>query len=291
MSTRTSSLAYTNVSNASYSAWVNEIYNSLIAFGWVQTSDTGQTTFGGTLTAPAGINTYPDWGIFRMADSLQATCAVFIRIDFGEAATTDGPAIKFQACIGGTNGSGTLTGNVTTQLAGSNTTANATLRNCRTAGTTSSFRMQFFSNSLTNAGWTIAIERDLDTSGVEVSTGVNILTGIATGNFFTKTAQFLSTTGETGAVETLWYALISSQTSQSGGGVVGVGGVRNTLGVFRNPMKGMLVTARGDFTNESTSTVSVYGSNHTYLFLRPNAFGAMNVNGWNTDCGIALLWE
>jgi hypothetical protein len=291
MSIRTSSLAFTNVSNASYSAWVNEIYNSLIAFGWVQTSDTGQSTFGGTLTAPAGVSTWPDVGIFRMADSLQSTCPVFMRIDFGEGATTDGPSIKIQFCIGSTNGAGTLTGNVTTQVVMINTTAQATTRNCRCAGTTSSFRMQFFSNSLSNAGWTVAIERDLDSSGAEVSTGVNILTGNATGNGFTMTSQFLELAGGTGPVDTRWYAMVSAQASQGGGGVIGVGGVRTSLGTFRNPMKTMLVFARGDFTNDTTTTVTVYGASHTYLMLRPNVQGAMAVNLWNADCGIALLWE
>jgi hypothetical protein len=290
MSTRTSTLGFTNVSDASFRLWINEIHNSLIAFGWVQTSDTGQINYS-TVTRPAGTSTYQGFAVYRMADSLQSTCAVFMRLDYGTGGTTDGPSIKVTVCIGSTDGAGTLTGNVATQFVSTTTTANATLRNCRTSGTTSRFSLHFWSTVLANAGFTFAVERDLDSSGAEVGLGVNFITSEATGNNATSTSQFLELAGGTGPVETRWYAMVSSQTSQAGGGVVGVGPVRNTLGVFRNPMKSFLVTSRLDFTIETTATMSVYGSNHTYLILRPNLQGAATLNTWQTDCGMAMLWE
>jgi hypothetical protein len=60
--------------------WINEIHNSLIAFGWIRTSDTGQIDFS-TVTRPTTTNTYQGYAVYRMADSLQATCPVYIRID------------------------------------------------------------------------------------------------------------------------------------------------------------------------------------------------------------------
>lgn len=292
MATRTSSLAPTNVSDASFRLWINEIHNSLIAFGWVQTSDTGQINFS-TVLRPAAINTYQGYAVYRMADSLQSTCAVFMRLDFGTGGGTDSPALKVKVGIGSTDGAGTLTGNLSTQvLMVSGSAPSAALFNCRTAGTTSSFRMHFWGTTYSNVGLTVAIERDLDTSGAETSLGVNILTSYqSAGGTCVHSSQFLELAGGTGPVEVRWYAMISAQTSQSGGGNVGVGPVRCTLGPFRNPMKTVLVYAVADFVIESTNPVTIYGASHTYLMLKPNFGSSISLNTWNTACGFALLWE
>jgi len=92
-------------------------------------------------------------------------------------------------------------------------------------------------------------------------------------------------------LESRWYGMISAQTSQSGGGVVGVAPVRCTLGPFRNPMKTLLIFALADFTMESTNPCTIYGASHTYLMLRPNSGVAVSLNTWNGSCGMALLWE
>ena len=295
MAVRTSSLGSSNASNALYSAWVNEVYNSLIAFGWVQTSDTGQSTFGGTLTAPSGTNTYPDDGIFRMADSLQSSCAVFMRIDFGEGGFADNPSMKVQVGIGGTNGAGTLTGNVAAQVVMSNasTGVSATTRNCRTTGTTSRFGLSFFTEAgVTGCSMSFWIERDRNTSGVETALGINFVAVWASSAAAVVIAsQFIETAGGLGAQDTKLIALITSQASQSGGGLVGIAPVRCALGPLRNPMMAVLVSARGDFTLSTTSPVVIYGASHTYLMLRPHYTSAQNLNGWNADCGIAILWE
>lgn len=292
MAFRTSSIAPSNSSDAIFRLWINEIHNSLIAFGWVQTSDTGQINFS-TVTAPSGAGVYQGYAVYRMADSLQATCAVFMRLDFGEASAVDQPSLKIKVGIGSTDGAGTLTGNLSTQVTcNGNTTSSASTFNCRTAGTTSSFRMQMWGTSFAGLGWTVAIERDLDTSGAETSLGVNIL--ISYNNAPTTsvfTSQFLELAGGTGPVETKWYGMVSTQSSQSGGGNVGIGPVRCTLGPFRNPMKTVLVFAVTDFVMESTNPVTIYGSSHTYLMLRPNTGQSVALNQWNATCGVAFLWE
>jgi hypothetical protein len=294
MGQRTSNLAYTNVSDASFRLWINEIHNALLAFGWTQTADTGQINFS-TVTRPTAINTYQGFAVYQMGDSLQATCAVFMRLDFGTAATTDGPAIKVGLCIGSTNGSGTLTGNVATQYVSSNNTATTTTYPCRCAGSSSSFRCNFWGNERSNSGFIFAIERDLNTSGAETSLGVNFLTCSPTGNFTTSTSQFLELAGGTGPVENKWYALLSAQGSQSDEyGRVGVAPVRCTLGPFRNPMKTILLYSVDDYYHSTTNPVTIYGVSHTYLMTYAQ-FGAITtnnqLNGLNTGCGIAMLWE
>lgn len=284
--TRTSSLAPTNSSDASFRLWINEIHNSLIAFGWTQTADTGQVNFS-TVTRPAAINTYQGYAVYQMNDSLQATCAVFMRIDFGTGGVADAPSMKLQLTIGSTNGAGTLTGNVGTLQTIQKSAASATSFSCRTAGTSSSFRCCMWQDQSGAGAFVVGIERDLNTSGAEIATGVNYITITN----LTMTSQFLEQAGGVGAVDNKWYAMVSTQSSQSGGGNVGLGPVRTQLGVFRNPMKTMLVYATSDFTTGSTNPVTIYGVSHTYLMVKPATGTAVSINTWNANCDIALLWE
>jgi hypothetical protein len=293
MATRTSSLASTNVSDTTFRLWINEIHNSLIAFGWVQTSDTGQINFS-TVLRPAAINTYQGYAVYRMADSLQATCAVYMRLDFGTGSTSDTPSIKIRLTIGSTDGAGTLTGNLSTQVTTStNTGGGATTFACRTSGSTSSFRMHFWSTSVSGCGWTLAVERDRDASGAETSLGVNILVcWPSTTSAFNKNSQFLELAGGTGSQDAAWYGMLSNQTSQSAGGVVGIAPVHTQLGPMRNPMIGIVLVARTDFQSEVTYPMAVYGVTHTYLMLRPH-LGSSTVllNLVNSDTGFGMLWE
>jgi hypothetical protein len=291
MAVRTSSLSDTNSTDASFRAWINEIHNSLIAFGWVQTSDTGQINFS-TVTRPTAVNLYQGFAVYKMGDANQATCAVFMRLDFGTAGSTDLPGIKIKFGIGSTDGAGTLTGNLSTQITtGSSSMSAQGAGNCRTSGDSSSFRMHFFSTSLSSAGWTLAVERDKDTSGNDTTLGVNIAFQHCVTGGITVNSQFLENAGGTGALESRWYAMVSAQASNSGNGTTGVGPVRCALGPLRNPMKGLLVYARPDFAPETTNPISIYGATHTYLMLRPDLGGARTLNTWQTDCGLALLWE
>jgi hypothetical protein len=294
MATRTTSLAAINNTDAAFRAWINEIHSSLIAFGWIQTADTGQINFA-TVTRPAAINTYQGYALYRMADANQASCAVFIRLDFGTGGNADCPSIKFQMAIGGTNGSGSLTGNLCTQQTLQTDTNNATPVNCRTAGTTSSFRMSFWEVNGAGKGFCLIIERDLDTAGNETALGVQFCAHwYAPGPTEAQVSQFLEQAGGTGAVDTLWYGMVSTQTSQGGGGNVGVGPVRTQLGPFRNPMKTLILFARSDFAMEVTTPVTIYGASHTYLTLRPrggSSPASRALNTWQADCGYMLLWE
>lgn len=292
MAKRILAAASTNVSDASFRVWINEIHNALIAFGWLQTADTGQINFS-TVTRPAGTNQYPGFACYQMNDALQSSCAVFIRLDFGTGGNTDTPGIKLQVAIGGTNGTGTLTGNVGTQttMGGQGTSAN--LSNLRTSGDAGSFRALLWTTQA-GAGFCICIERDKNTNGVDNALGVNYAVCWAANNAggFGVASQFLQQAGGTGLYDTTrLYALISSFSSQTWGSSTGVAPVCTSFGPFRNPMIGMLVTGFVDFAVESTNPVPIYGSSRTYMMGRPSAGGNANVNGIQPICGLAILWE
>jgi hypothetical protein len=287
MATRTAALAYSNSTDALFRLWINEVHNALIAFGWTQTADTGQINFS-TVTRPTTTNSFVGYAVYAMGDSLQSTCAVYMRLDFGTTlAQADGPGLKVQICIGSTNGAGTLIGNVATQQTlNPNLGASATvLWAMRTAGSSSSFRFKWGSDGSTSTGFIFAVERDQDANGADASTGVNFLTNWQT----TWNSQFLELAGGTGAVEARWLAAVSSGASQAAGGFVGVGPVRCQLGALRNPMKTVVVFARGDFADNATTQLVLYGTSRTYLMFC--LFAGQAVNTWNTNCGVAFLWQ
>lgn len=295
MATRTSSLAKDNNTDANFRLWINEVHNSLIAFGWVQATGVGTQIDFAAVTRPAGTNTYQGYAIYKMNDSLQSTCAVFLKLRFGTCGSTDAPSLMASVAIGGADSSGNLTGNVSVEFgAGSNaTTAGTTaLQACRAAGSSSSFRLAFWTENGSNGGsFIFSVERDRDTSGVEASTGINFVYSWGNNAAEVHNSQFLEQAGGTGPNEARWYSMISGQSSQTAGGLVGVGPVRCILGPFRNPMMSMIVYARTDFVMSGTGPITIYGASHTYLFLRPHGTTDISLNTWNANCGIAILWE
>lgn len=113
--------------NTVYRQWWDAIRAQLTAVGLVQTSDTGQLT-PGSHTRPSA-NNYSGYEIWRFADSLQGTLPIFMKIEPGVGGTQDRPAIRMSVGTG-TNGSGTLTGQVgstSVAVAGTSKSASDTL--------------------------------------------------------------------------------------------------------------------------------------------------------------------
>lgn len=294
MATRTGATAAISDTDANFRLWINEHHNALVAMGWVQTSDTGQVNYS-TVLKPTGVSVFMGFAVYRMDDSLQSTCPVYLRLDYGagsSSATT--PAIKIQICVGGTDGAGNLTGNRSTQITTSTTiTPVSALFNVRTSGSTSSLRMMHWMATTGTNGWLIAIERDRDSTGAETALGVNfVFIYESSSNATQKFSQFLATDGSTGTQDTVVYGMISQNTTQTADGVVGIGPVHCQLGTFRQPMLGLFLCSRTDFNMEQTYSVAIYGTTHTYMLLRPNAGNITpSLNGVNADTGFGMLWE
>src|SRR4051812_37579075 len=94
MSTRTdTTLQPSNSTDALFRAWVQFIHDTLITTGgWVDPGDSGQMTIA-SATHPSVANTKVGYRIYRMADSLQGSAPVFIRLDYGSSASANTPGI------------------------------------------------------------------------------------------------------------------------------------------------------------------------------------------------------
>lgn len=114
--TTTTSSVLDQTSDAAFRTWIAEIITTFTStLTLVQTSDTGQINTS-TVTRPA-INVAAGYSIFRFSDSLQSTSPVFIKLEYGSGASLTTQPQMWITLGQGSNGSGTLTGNLTTRVA------------------------------------------------------------------------------------------------------------------------------------------------------------------------------
>jgi hypothetical protein len=285
MSTRIVLISSTISNDAAFQAFVQMYHDSFIALGWLQTADTGQIN-PLTVLRP-GTNTDAGYLIWSMNDSLQAASPIFCKMFFGIGAGATDPRFKIEIATK-TNGAGTLQGNVSTQVSAVRNAG--ALVNSYFSGTSSRMQAAAWPSS-SGACFTFSIERDRSASGVDTAFGASIIAyGAAAPIWF---QQFVpnETQGLLPPSETKAVTMISGQTSQSGGGLTTVGVIRPVFGSFRNPGIGMLICSQGDFVNEVTNTVSLYGTSRRYITLTVATTMNTAAVGNNTSPGAFLLFE
>jgi hypothetical protein len=216
---------------AGYNAWVTEVITALFtSVGLTQTSDTGQTTNGGS-SVPA-VNTAGGYVIGRFNDTAQSTSPVFFKLEFGTASSSGVP--QMWITIGqGSNGSGTLTGTLsvrTPALYASTLTSSTTSyvsRYCWNA-TAGFFGMVFKIGSATGvnqAAGSIFIFRDNNSSGASTTNSVTVVTSsnsttqqtssqgaVQTYSYLTATMLTLPSSGNSNGSWTMWPFGLTSTT-------------------------------------------------------------------------------
>lgn len=107
MTTNAFSTVFDHSGDAGFRAWGSEFSASLAAVGLVQTADTGQINWV-TVTRPA-INTAGGYEIWRFADS-----TYYLKFEYGTGGVLTTPQMWITVGTG-SNGSGTLTGQLSTR--------------------------------------------------------------------------------------------------------------------------------------------------------------------------------
>ena len=107
MTTQTYSSVVDHTGDAGFRAWGSQLSTNLATAGLVQTADTGQVNWL-TVTRP-GTNTAGGYEIWRLSNSSR-----YFKIEYGTAAAATSP--QMWITVGsGSNGSGTLTGQLSTR--------------------------------------------------------------------------------------------------------------------------------------------------------------------------------
>lgn len=261
-----------NATDANMRVWVQFIEDTLVATGgWVVTSDTGQT-LPSAIVHPTVANTKQGYRIYRMADSLQATFPVFMRIDFGSSANVASPA--FWVTIGtGSNGSGTITGilwnggaSATPNVANTQTTTN---QNCYGSASTGRASIALFiSSAASDTALVFTIERTKDASGVDTGDGLLLVYNQVSSSLnvsrYIIYAGGAQPTAETG----LSYILTQRNPSETfAPGDLGVGILIHFKGVAQQPGTNVMIVNSSDVGAEGSFSLTLYGATRTYQHL------------------------
>lgn len=258
-----------NSTDAIFRAWASFIHNTLVTTGgWTNTGDTGQVDLT-TVAFPTGTNDKEGYKIYAMADALQATSPVYMRIDYGSSSASLTPGIWLT--IGtGSNGSGTITGIVfnggsvtapTIACGGNNA---VTVNNSYGSADTNRVQIMMFVNSSQNTrGLMFSLERSKDANGADTGHGL-ILVGSSNSGSTNLGRYIIMAGGTQPADEGGIQFILSSANPTTFGGNVGVGLSVPMAGYALQPGTGIVVVRVNDFAAESSFSMSVYGATRTY---------------------------
>ncbi len=263
--------------DAIFRAWVQFIHDTLITTGgWVDPGDTGQMTIS-TAVHTTTANTKVGYRIYRMADSLQGSFPVYMKLHFGSAnsSTTPGMWISFGT---GSDGTGNLTGITLATFATTAMLATAsvagTAMNCYGSASTSRFSLGMFVDTTAGHGLQLSVERTKDSTGADTGDGI-LLSGSSGGAQVpiqaagTNWTTYLIRAGGTQPTDEygLNFVLTRNNPSETFGGDIGVGVIIPFKGVAQQPGVGMVVVNSSDVSAEGTFTATLYGSTRTYQQL------------------------
>lgn len=277
-------------SAANFKEWASEICAALGALGWIQTADTGQIDWTTNPAVPAaGVYLYQIW---RMADALQATLPIFLKVEFGSIA---GPLPSFRYTVGtATNGAG--------QIIGINTGAPIVLPavagqvnqgvaqfECDFSGSTGRFSMLMWRNCTgVNNPFLLVIDRSKDNAGADTDEYVTIVHGAYSNNI--RQQSIVKAVGATNAETQLVSAAIFSSASAAFNNKVAVLPIFPLVGQLGNPMLGCASIKAADFPEGTTFTCTMYGVVRTFLVTK-NAAWTPNFGAASGLYAAALRWD
>ena len=279
-----------HTTDAEFRVWATALHDALIAAGLVQTTDTGQVDL--TTAVKPGTSAYAGYRVYRFADTLQATAAVFVKIEFGTGTTATHAAIRVQVGTA-TNGAGTLAGRFTTAVALLPGIVGPSIVDQHVAtGLDKSYLALFWHIKQDTAQWggSVVIDRSRNADGTPNGDGLYVLTNTGTAAV-AHAATMLPYTGALTAANGSPTCLISATYSS------GVQGLEVSLfpsfcftPKLQAPVKAVLSVWAADLPYASTVTVNHYG-NAPYLSLGDRSKGAAWVASGSVATAVSLAFR
>lgn len=297
--------------NAQFQAWVNEVITALVTTcGLTQTTDTGQIN-PATVSTPGAINTSQGYVILRFNDTLQSTSPIFIKLEFGSAGAITTP--QMWVTMGqGSNGSGTLTGTLSTRVATGGvaplSTSTAYTSRYFYNATIGAMGMVFKQGSLSSvAGSSLAgffIARSTDNSGTPISNGAHLLSSSNTAtaitnsqtNGYLQSYSYSASAFSTGATN-LWLTIPSTGSFIFGASST----IQNSIGCVApcwmlDPVYRFFaqfgVALLADFPLGNTSSYAMIGSTPINFISVGTPFGSSTGFGGNASAmTFCMPWQ
>jgi len=298
--TFSSQLQPSNSTDALFRAWAQFIHDALSAGGWEQTADTGQINLA-TVTKPGAANTMQGYEVWRMADSLQGSFPVYLKVSYGSGnGAANEPGIDLSLGTG-SNGSGTVTGLFLTTMRvdnQSNGTGIAAMYS-HSSGSTSHIAVSLFVNVTGAYLVSFSIERARDSTGAEVGTHLVVISSeqaatIRNSRYLIRaggtqpTAQTSLTSVVTGSIVSgSAHTEYASQQDVGFGLILPISGTSAVAMRPESAALGYIVTPDTFTTTDAVLVVYIYGVPRVYKRMSSNRPG---ING-NTTVNSHVAWQ
>lgn len=284
-----------------FRTWGSGLATQLQNAGFVKTTDTGQINWA-TVNGSGGSNASLGYEVYHFNDTLQTSYPFYFKIEYGTGNSNNngiqnpGMWLTFGTA---SNGSGTLTGQVSQrfQIAMNTATTVLTPQSAYLSYGSSGayFVASLFDGPTYQVPMLFGFERTKDATGADNGDGLIFLSSAQSGS--TRVQFVLPSSGTIPNNGTVWSVALNPVYTGSMSD-----GTNTTLAFpmpfgFRgyNPGLNFGVYCGTDFAYYQTiSTVPAYGSNHTYKALGGgnNIAGATQTNGNNLNVAYpAMRWE
>jgi hypothetical protein len=275
-----------NASNALFRLWMQAIHDTLIAGGWVRTTDTGQIDYATAVVPSAGA--VAGYSMYRSNDGADE---IYIKFEFGSY--TGGATFpNVYITVGwGSNGTGTIVDglaapftNVLPRREYYFSTVNSTAAGQLVSAGAGYFAMAFRHTS-NSTGWYFSLERTRDENGDQKGDEF-VVYGISATTASTRVVN--KTTGLYPNITQLHYIVHDQLATAVQTGEIGVGFMFGVRGRFTNPLMVTIGCYTGAFSGaDNVFPIETYGVvrdyivvfNYSYIFFGQTSFQCL------------MLWE
>jgi hypothetical protein len=248
-----------------------------------------------TTTAQAAIPTSGNtvYEVWTSADSASSTNPIYLKLEYGQGGTAN--TASFAATVAtGTNGAGTLTGNVSTRIIHTVVSSSSTTSQSVFAGSTGRLSFMCFYNAGTTA-WSffIGIERSHDSSGNDTDNYFTLLANFSiSGNRnVSQQTVFKPANGGVLTAETEFVSALTTVSSGVVGTTVAMGPTFPCVGKLDNPIMACAFAKGGDIVEGATVSISYYGGSHTYYCTKASAAWTGLPRNSGTANGFLMRYE
>jgi hypothetical protein len=287
MSTATGNYVSDNSTLAHFQSWTSAIYNAFIAFGWLQTSDTGQAA---NPIAAVPSSAYAYW-IFQAADSLASTLPIYVKIELGYSSTSP----RIQITVGtGSSGAGIITGVVCSSVpwlvTGYNANCGANTYPCYFSGDAGNFRMYLWQSINPYCACVFGICRSVNSSGAYTSDYVTVVRALTYQNGYGYQQSLTPTAAGNMDDGILGLALTNQSNTGAWNGTVASLPIFPVLGACKMPLLDFQTCVAADISDGSTVSVSsLYGTTHTMIGISAGYISSIVGQRNNAAVSMALL--
>jgi hypothetical protein len=206
-------------------------------------------------------------------DSASSTLPIYLKLEYGASSVAANPSFALTAGTG-SNGSGTLTGNVSARNVHINNTNSTTAVESDFSGSTGRVAVLMHrTTASTVLPFFFAIERAHDSSGNDLDSYFVVYCAFGSSGTRSASMQIVQKPALGGVLtsETEFVSALTTLSSGIVGTSVALGCCFPVIGKLDNPTMAIAFSKGGDIVEGATVSVALYGSSHTFFCTKFNS--------------------